>query len=101
MRLSRAEVEHVAALARLGLSGAELDRLRDQLSSILGHIAALDRIDTAAIPPTAQVIDLTNVMRDDAERPSLSRDVVLMNAPRQSDGFFAVHAVLGGDAEEA
>jgi aspartyl-tRNA(Asn)/glutamyl-tRNA(Gln) amidotransferase subunit C len=101
MRLSRAEVEHVAALARLGLSHEEIDRLRDQLSSILGHIAALDRIDTAAIPPTAQVIALTNVMRDDAEWPSLPREIVLMNAPRQTDGFFEVHAVLGGDAEDA
>ncbi|HEU5431097.1 MAG TPA: Asp-tRNA(Asn)/Glu-tRNA(Gln) amidotransferase subunit GatC [Thermomicrobiales bacterium] len=101
MRLSRAEVEHVAALARLGLTDDEIDRLRDQLSSILGHIAALDRIDTAAIPPTAQVITLTNVMRDDAERPSLPQDIVLMNAPRQADGFFEVHAVLGGDAEDA
>jgi aspartyl-tRNA(Asn)/glutamyl-tRNA(Gln) amidotransferase subunit C len=101
MRLSRAEVEHVAALARLGLSDEEIDRLRDQLSSILGHIAALDRIDTAAIPPTAQVIALTNVVREDAERPSLPRETVLMNAPRQTDGFFEVHAVLGGDAEDA
>ena len=101
MRLSRAEVEHVAALARLGLSDDEIDRLRDQLSTILGHIAALDRLDTAAIPPTAQVITLTNVMRDDDERPSLPRAAVLMNAPRQADGFFEVHAVLGGDAEDA
>ena len=101
MRLSRAEVEHVAALARLGLSDEEIDRLRDQLSTILGHIAALDRIDTASIPPTAQVITLTNVMRDDAERPSLPCEAVLMNAPRQADGFFEVHAVLGVDAEEA
>jgi aspartyl-tRNA(Asn)/glutamyl-tRNA(Gln) amidotransferase subunit C len=101
MRLSRAEVEHVAALARLGLTDEEIDRLRDQLSSILGHIAALDRIDTEAIPPTAQVITLTNVMRDDVERPSLPRPIVLMNAPRQADGFFEVHAVLGGEAVES
>ena len=101
MRLSRAEVEHVAALARLGLTDEEIDRLRDQLSSILGHIAALDRIDTEAIPPTDQVITLTNVMRDDVERPSLPRPIVLMNAPRQADGFFEVHAVLGGEAVES
>ncbi|MFN8591408.1 MAG: Asp-tRNA(Asn)/Glu-tRNA(Gln) amidotransferase subunit GatC [Thermomicrobiales bacterium] len=95
MSLTSEEVRHVAALARLGLSDAEVDRLRDQLSSILEHIAALDRLDTAAISPTAQVISLSNVMRDDVARPSLPRAAVLANAPRQADGFFEVHAILG------
>jgi aspartyl-tRNA(Asn)/glutamyl-tRNA(Gln) amidotransferase subunit C len=100
MALSRTDVEHVAALARLGLTEDEVERLRDQLSSILDHIAAIDRLDTAAIPPTAQVIALTNVWRDDLERPSLPRDAVLANAPRHADGFFAVQAVLGAGDEE-
>ncbi len=100
MGLSRQDVEHVAALARLGLSDDEVERLRDQLSSILDHIAVLDRLDTAAIPPTAQVIELSNVWRDDVERPSLPRESVLANAPRQTDGFFEVHAVLGAADEE-
>lgn len=100
MRLTIADVEHVAALARLGLSEAETERLRDQLSSILGHINALDELDTAAIPPTAQVIALTNVMREDEVRPSLPREAVLANAPRQNDGFFEVHTPLGGGEEE-
>jgi len=102
MRLSREDVEHVAALARLGLTAAEIGRLQDQLSMILDQIAILDRLDTAAIPPTAQVTALANVWRDDIDRPSLPREQVLANAPRQSDGFLEVHAVLGGaDAEEA
>lgn len=96
MSLTLADVEHVAALARLGLDSAEKERLRAQLSSILGHIAALDELDTAAIPPTAQVGALTNVMRADEVRPSLPRAAVLANAPRQADGFFEVHAILGG-----
>lgn len=100
MGLSRQDVEHVAALARLGLTDDEVERLRDQLSSILDHIAVLDRLDTAAIPPTAQVIELTNVWRDDVERPSLPRESVLANAPRHTDGFFEVHAVLGAADEE-
>lgn len=100
MRLTIADVEHVAALARLGLSEPEKERLRDQLSSILGHINALDELDTAAIPPTAQVIALTNVMREDEVRPSLPREAVLANAPRQNDGFFEVHTPLGGGEEE-
>jgi aspartyl-tRNA(Asn)/glutamyl-tRNA(Gln) amidotransferase subunit C len=101
MRLSRDEVEYVASLARLGLSDAEVTRMQEQLSSILDHIAALDRLDTAAIPPTAQVISLSNVMRADVVKDSLPREAVLANAPRQADGFFEVHAVLGGTDEDA
>ena len=99
MRLTIADVEHVAALARLGVTEVEKVRLRDQLSSILGHINALEELDTAAIPPTAQVVALTNVMRADEVRPSLPREAVLANAPRQADGFFEVHAILGGPDE--
>jgi aspartyl-tRNA(Asn)/glutamyl-tRNA(Gln) amidotransferase subunit C len=99
VRLSREEVEHVASLARLGLSDEELTRMQDQLSSILEHIAAINRLDTAAIPPTAQVISLSNVLRPDVVTPSLPRDAVLANAPRQADGYFEVLAVLG-TAEE-
>ena len=95
MRLSREEVEHVASLARLGLSHEETARMQDQLSSILGHIAMLDRLETTAIPPTAQVNTLTNVMRDDVTVGSLPVTAILANAPRQREEFFEVHAVLG------
>ncbi|MGI9253732.1 MAG: Asp-tRNA(Asn)/Glu-tRNA(Gln) amidotransferase subunit GatC [Thermomicrobiales bacterium] len=102
MRLSREDVEHVAALARLGLTDEEIVRLQDQLSMILDQIAVLERLDTASIPPTAQVGQLANVWRDDVDQPSLPRDQVLANAPRTSDGFFEVHAVLGaGESEDA
>lgn len=100
MRLSREEVEYVASLARIGLTAEEIGRMRDQLSSILDHIAAIDRLDTAAIPPTAQVTKLENVMRADEPRPSLPREAILANAPRQADGFFEVLAVLGTAAED-
>ena len=99
MPLSRADVEHVAALARLGLTENEITRLQGELSSILVHIEALERLDTDAIPPTAQVVALTNVTRDDVERQALPRVQALANAPRQADGFFEVHAVLGQDEE--
>jgi aspartyl-tRNA(Asn)/glutamyl-tRNA(Gln) amidotransferase subunit C len=101
MALTREEVEHVAALARLGLSDGEITRLQDQLSSILEHIEAIDRLDTNAIPPTAQVIAMTNVMRPDMVIDSLPREAVLENAPRQTDGFFEVHAILGTALEDA
>ncbi len=101
MALTIADVEQVAALARLELSEDEKRSLRDQLSDILGHIAVLERVDTSAIPPTAQVIPLTNVLREDEVRPSLPREAALANAPRQGDGFFTVSAVLGSDPETA
>ena len=94
MGLSRDEVEYVASLARLWLSDDEVLRMQDQLSSILEHIAVIDRLDTDAIPPTAQVIALNNVMREDVATGSLPRAAVLLNAPRQADGFFEVHAIL-------
>jgi aspartyl-tRNA(Asn)/glutamyl-tRNA(Gln) amidotransferase subunit C len=101
MPLSREEVEYVAALARLGLTEAEITRLQGQLSSILEHIEAIDRLDTEAISPTAQVIAMTNVMRPDVVTDSLAREAVLGNAPRQTDGFFEVHAILGTRLEDA
>jgi aspartyl-tRNA(Asn)/glutamyl-tRNA(Gln) amidotransferase subunit C len=97
MRLTVEQVKAVAALARLGLLPEELERMRDQLSSILTSIEKLDELDTASISPTAQTIDLINVMRDDVAEPSLSREQVLQNAPRHRDGFFEVRTVFGGE----
>jgi aspartyl-tRNA(Asn)/glutamyl-tRNA(Gln) amidotransferase subunit C len=101
MSLSLKDVEHVAALARLGLTDAELETLRDQLSSILGHIEVLNQLDTDAISPTAQVIAVDNVMRDDTVLPSLAQEIVTGLAPRHDKGFIAVPAVLGGPEETA
>lgn len=94
MTLSRAEVDHVAMLARLGLTDEEREQMRTQLSSILEHIDRLQELDTEAIPPTAQVITLQNVMRDDTPRPSFVVEEVLRNAPRSEDDMFKVNAVL-------
>jgi aspartyl-tRNA(Asn)/glutamyl-tRNA(Gln) amidotransferase subunit C len=94
VKLDRDTVEHIAALARIGLSEDEIERMREQLSSILEHIASLEDVDTDDIPPTAQVIQMQNVMRDDIVQPSLPRDVVLANAPRSEDGYLKVNAVL-------
>lgn len=99
MALSIEDVEYVASLARLGLSDEEKMRLRDQLSAILESMDLLNEIDVANIPPTAQVIALTNVMRDDVVRSSLTQAQALSNAPRQSGGFFEVDSPLGGSED--
>ena len=100
MSLTRDDVLHVASLARLGLNDDEIDTLKEQLSSILGHIEVLNELDTDAIPPTAQVVPLTNVFRDDEVRPSLPQEVVTRLAPRHRGGFIEVGAVLGTAEEE-
>lgn len=94
MGITREEVEHVAFLARLGLSEEEKATLREQLSSILEHMRSLNELDTSQIPPTAQVIPLRNVMRADEPRPSLPTDQVLANAPDREGDFFRVPPVL-------
>jgi aspartyl-tRNA(Asn)/glutamyl-tRNA(Gln) amidotransferase subunit C len=95
--LTRADVEHVAYLARLGLSTDELARLEGQLNHILDQYAKLAELDTDAIPPTAQTIELETILRDDVARPSLPREAVLANAPERDGDFFVVPAILGGD----
>ena len=95
--LSRADVEHVAHLARLGLTEAELARLEGQLNHILDQYTVLTKLDTEHIPPTAQTIELANILREDVVQPSLSADEALANAPERSDtGHFVVPAILGG-----
>lgn len=87
-------MEHVAYLARLGLTEEELERFGDQISHILENMEVLNELDTAAIPPTAQVIALNNVMRRDEPGPSLPRQQVLANAPQQEEACFRVPPVF-------
>ncbi|MFC2024973.1 Asp-tRNA(Asn)/Glu-tRNA(Gln) amidotransferase subunit GatC [Chloroflexota bacterium] len=94
MKLSREEVLHIARLARLGLTEAEVDKLREQLSNILENFEVLQEVDTSDIPPTAQSIALQNVVSDDEVAPSLSQNQVLANAPKKEGEFFRVRAVL-------
>ena len=95
--LSRGDVEHVAHLARLGLTDDEVTRLVGELNHILDQYAILARLDTDAIPPTAQTIELENVLREDVARPSLSRAEALANAPEQDGSQVVVPAILGGN----
>jgi aspartyl-tRNA(Asn)/glutamyl-tRNA(Gln) amidotransferase subunit C len=92
--ISRDDVLHVANLARLHLTDEEVDRMRVQLSNILAAIETLRDVDTSAVGPTASVIQLENVMRDDVAHPGLSRDAALANAPLRDDPFLRVPTVL-------
>ncbi len=94
MKLSREDVLHIATLCRLGVTEADVDKFREQLSNILENFEALQRVDTTDVPPTAQSIPLHSVMRTDEVAPSLPSDDVLANAPRREGDFFRVRAVL-------
>jgi aspartyl-tRNA(Asn)/glutamyl-tRNA(Gln) amidotransferase subunit C len=94
MRLSRAQVEHVADLAQLALSEAEKELFQEQLSSILEYAERLQELDTDAIPPTSTVLPLENIMREDQVQPSLPQPDVLANAPVVEDSCFQVPVVL-------
>ena len=94
MTIDRDQVDHVAALARLNLSDDERDTLRVELGQIVKAFESLADVDTDDILPTAQVIPLVNVERDDVAINSLPRDEVLRNAPRVEDGQIYVPPVL-------
>jgi aspartyl-tRNA(Asn)/glutamyl-tRNA(Gln) amidotransferase subunit C len=97
--LSRSDVEHVAHLARLGLTDAEIGLLRGQLNHILEQYEKLAELDTEAIPPTAQTIELENILRADLVTASLSADDVTRNAASAAAGYIVVPAVLGEESE--
>jgi aspartyl-tRNA(Asn)/glutamyl-tRNA(Gln) amidotransferase subunit C len=96
MPIDRQTIVHVADLARIALSDAEIDRFTGQLSVVLDAVERLGEVDTSAIAPTASVLPLKDVERDDAARPGLSTDQALANAPAGGrDGeFFRVQEVL-------
>lgn len=93
--LSRKDVEHVAYLARLGLTEDELARLEGQLNHILDQYAILAELDTEHIPPTAQTIEVDNILREDVVLPGLSVEEALANAPDRVGDHIVVPPILG------
>ena len=95
-RISLADVEHVARLARLELSEAEKERMRGELNGILAYIDKLVALDVAGVEPTSHAVPLTNVMRDDVAEPSFPQDDMLANAPDRHGDLFRVPRILEG-----
>ncbi len=93
-KISRAEVETIAELAKLTLSDEEKLMFQEQLSSVLDYAEMLQQLDTTDIPPTTSAIPLFNVMRADERRLSLDNEDALANAPDADDRSFRVKAVL-------
>ncbi len=90
MAISRDEVLHVAALARLELSDEEVDRFTEQLGAILEAVSTVSELDLAGVEPLSHPLDLVNVWAEDEPRPSLPLEAVLANAPESEDDHFRV-----------
>ena len=88
--LDRAQVLHVARLARLELSEADVERMAGELSKVLDHIEKIRELDLENVPPTSHVVDVVNVMRTDEPWPCLTQEEALDQAPEPVDGFFGV-----------
>ena len=88
--ISKEDVKHVAKLAELDFSDSEVEKITTQLDKILGHVANISKVDTAAIPPTSHTLEIKNVYREDTVRESLSKEDALLNAPEEMDGGFKV-----------
>jgi len=88
--IDRDQVLHVARLARLELSDAEVERMSGELSKVLGYVETIDQLDLDDVPPTSHVLDVTNALRPDEPAPSLSPEAALAAAPDPADGGFRV-----------
>jgi aspartyl-tRNA(Asn)/glutamyl-tRNA(Gln) amidotransferase subunit C len=88
------EIGHIALLARLELSEEEKALFSRQLGSIIEYIEKLNELDTASVEPTAHVLPLHNVFREDAVQPSLPRDMALQNAPERNEQFYRVPKII-------
>lgn len=99
-KLTEKDVRHVAKLSRLKLSDAEVPQMADKLSAVLDYVSKLNELDVSNVEPMAHAMDMTNVLRDDVEKPGLAIDLVLANAPESSPPFIKVPKVIddGGGA---
>ncbi|HBA89784.1 MAG TPA: Asp-tRNA(Asn)/Glu-tRNA(Gln) amidotransferase subunit GatB [Geobacter sp.] len=94
MKITRAEVEHVAKLARLDLSDPELDTLTVQMDSILTYVEKLNALDTDGIVPTSHAVPMENAFRPDERKDSIGVEAALANAPQRAESFFRVPKVI-------
>ncbi|MFC5906748.1 Asp-tRNA(Asn)/Glu-tRNA(Gln) amidotransferase subunit GatC [Streptacidiphilus monticola] len=95
--ITREEVAHLARLSRLELKSEELDHFAEQLNDIVEAVARVSEIAAEDVPPTSHPLPLTNVMRADEVRPSLTPDQVLAGAPAAEEQRFRVPQILGED----
>ena len=88
------KIDHIAMLARLELTNEEKEIFSKQLSSIIEYINKLNELDTTSIKPTAHILPIKNIFRDDKLKPSLPKDKALQNAPGRTDDFYRVPKII-------
>jgi aspartyl-tRNA(Asn)/glutamyl-tRNA(Gln) amidotransferase subunit C len=94
MRIGPEQVEYIARLSRLSITGEEKETYGSQLSNILEYVEKLNELDTSGVEPTSHVLELTNVVRDDRLKPSLAPDEALANAPDRAENFYRVPRII-------
>lgn len=92
--LSHEQVRHVAKLARLRLDDAQVSQMAEKLSAVLDYVGKLKELDVDGVEPMAHAMEMSNVLRDDVEKPGMPIDQVLANAPDQTPPFFNVPKVI-------
>jgi aspartyl-tRNA(Asn)/glutamyl-tRNA(Gln) amidotransferase subunit C len=97
--IARDEVRRIAALARLSMDDAEIDRMQRDLAAVLAYVEALSGVDTAGVEPMAHVIPLATPMRDDVPEPAMDPARAVANAPEASGSAFVVPRVIAGEQE--
>jgi len=93
-KITKADVEYVAGLARLSLDEETKERLAGELGDVLTHVSKLNELDTEDVAPMMHVLEVSNVFREDEVQPSLSREEALMNAPKTDDEYFLVPRII-------
>lgn len=94
MKVTEKEVSNVALLSRLSFSQEEMAEYAEKFSAIIDYMDILQKADTEDVPPTAHALPMQNVFREDVVRPSIDRELALLNAPEKEDGYFKVPRVL-------
>ena len=93
-KLSKEEIEHIAKLSRLDLTDKEIEKFKNQLSSILEYIKQLEKVDAKNLEPIGNITGLFNISREDKIQQSFSQEEMLKNAPETEDKFVKVKAIL-------
>lgn len=94
MKITGAEVEHVARLSRLALSETEIEALTGQMDNLLGYVEKLNELDTEGIVPTSHAVPMENAFRADEVKPSIGLERALLNAPQSEGSSFVVPKVI-------
>ena len=94
MKITKAEVLHVAQLARLDVDEADMERFAEQIGTILEYVDTLKKVDTAGVTGTSHAIALTNAFREDREKGQLAPEDALANAPEKDDNAFVVPKII-------